>query len=47
MLKKGDKIKWKFRYGKTQRNIIKIPTSDFIFINRQLSGSQENKNMNC
>lgn len=41
MLKKGDKVKWKFRYGETHGIITKIHTSDFIFINRQRRASQD------
>ncbi|WP_326983856.1 DUF2945 domain-containing protein [Chryseobacterium sp. MYb264] len=35
MLKKGDHVQWKFRYGQTHGIIIKIHTQDFIFMNRQ------------
>ena len=41
MLKKGDKVQWKFRYGETNGIITKIHTSDFIFMNRQRRASEE------
>lgn len=41
MLKKGDSVKWKFRYGETNGVIIRIHTSDFIFMNRQRKASVE------
>ena len=41
MLKKGDKVQWKFRYGETNGIITKIHTSDFIFMNRQRRATEE------
>ncbi|MXS70060.1 HVA1 family protein [Flavobacteriaceae bacterium W22] len=41
MLEKGDKVKWKFRYGETHGIITKIHTSDFIFMNRQRRASHD------
>ena len=41
MLKKGDKVKWKFRYGETQGAIIQVHIKDFIFMNRQRKASEE------
>lgn len=35
MLKKGDSVRWRFLNGETHGIIIKIHTSDFIFMNRQ------------
>lgn len=41
MLKKGDNVRWKFRYGETNGSITKIHTSDFIFMNRQRRASED------
>lgn len=40
MLKKGDTVKWKFRYGETHGIIVKIHTKDFIFMNKQRRASE-------
>ena len=40
MLKKGDHVKWKFRYGETHGIITKIHTQDFIFMNQQRRASE-------
>lgn len=40
MLKKGDYVKWRFQNGETYGIIIKIHTSDFIFMNRQRRASE-------
>jgi len=42
MLKKGDAVKWKFRYGDTNGIIINIHTKDFVFMNRQRRASEDN-----
>ncbi|KFC22510.1 hypervirulence associated TUDOR domain-containing protein [Epilithonimonas lactis] len=42
MLKKGDMVKWKFRYGETQGIITKIHMKDFVFMDRQRRASEEN-----
>ena len=41
MLKKRDKVKWKFQFGETQGIIIKIHTNDFVFMNKQRRASEE------
>ncbi|RKE87165.1 DUF2945 domain-containing protein [Epilithonimonas arachidiradicis] len=41
MFKKGDHVKWKFRYGETHGVIIKIHTKDFVFMERQRRASEE------
>ncbi|AZA55665.1 DUF2945 domain-containing protein [Chryseobacterium sp. G0201] len=40
MFKKGDSVKWKFRYGETNGIITKIHTKDFIFMNKQRRASE-------
>lgn len=42
MFKKGDKVKWKFRYGETHGIITNIHTRDFLFMDRQRRASEEN-----
>ena len=42
MLKKGDHLKWKFRYGETHGIITAVHTRDFIFMDRQRRASEEN-----
>lgn len=42
MLKKGDKVQWKFQYGETNGIITKIHTKDFVFMDRQRRASEEN-----
>lgn len=42
MLKKGDNVKWKFRYGETHGIITCVHTRDFIFMDRQRRASEEN-----
>ena len=42
MLKKGDHVKWKFRFGETHGIIINVHNSDFVFMNRQRRASEEN-----
>ncbi|KFC19599.1 DUF2945 domain-containing protein [Chryseobacterium sp. FH1] len=39
MLKKGDKVQWKFRYGETHGIITKVHTKDFVFMDRQRRAS--------
>lgn len=41
MLKKGDKVQWKFQYGETNGIITKIHTKDFVFMDRQRRVSEE------
>ncbi|WP_374445273.1 DUF2945 domain-containing protein [Epilithonimonas sp.] len=41
MLKKGDRVKWKFRYGETHGIVTHIYTKDFLFMNRQRKASEE------
>ena len=41
MLKKGDSVKWKFRYGETHGIITKIHRQDFIFMNRTRRASED------
>ncbi|SDQ64353.1 Protein of unknown function [Chryseobacterium soldanellicola] len=41
MLKKGDKVKWKFRYGETYGIVTKIHTRDFVFMDKQRRASEE------
>ncbi len=41
MLKKGDRVKWKFRYGETHGIVTRIYTKDFLFMNRQRKASEE------
>lgn len=42
MLKKGDHVKWKFRFGETHGIITSIHIKDFVFMNRQRRASEEN-----
>ena len=42
MLKKGDKVKWKFQFGETHGIITNVHTKDFMFMNRQRRASEEN-----
>lgn len=41
MLKKGDKVRWKFQNGETHGVITKVHTTDFVFMNRQRRASEE------
>jgi len=41
MLKKGDKVRWKFQNGETQGVITKVHTTDLVFMNRQRRASEE------
>jgi len=41
MLKKGDHVKWKFRFGETHGIITKVHTSDFTFMQKQRRASEE------
>lgn len=42
MLKKGDKVRWKFQNGETQGIVTTIHKSDFVFMGRQRRASEEN-----
>lgn len=41
MLKIGDTVQWKFRYGETHGIITKVHTKDFVFMDRQRRASEE------